>query len=281
MTRRFLIVAVASVLAIAGGTASRLLASPSVKDNPPPPLYADATVRPLATALAAQRNRADSLFAQWAREHGSRRDDAAFTAWAVAQVPAPPTGAPHTAEFQQVKQLFGTHSATGDAAATWLEAYGKKAIWKLYLGHHRDTVTSGEGKREKTELKDALDLTGAIVQKLQDRYGQSAPYVLDPALRPDKQVSPGDKCPCSYPSKHSAGSSAALTVLDSLDARRAPEYEWMAAQIAYSRLYASGHFQSDLEQGAFLGRLVGDYIVTANGGPVPDNREAMSRAAPV
>ncbi|MEW2400035.1 phosphatase PAP2 family protein [Streptomyces sp. NPDC046862] len=244
-------------------------ATQRIKQNPPPQLFTDAAVADVSKQLGAQQKTADGLFAQWKKDHGSTRDDRAFTAWVEKTVPAPPSKTRRTAELHQVQELAKTRTAEGKRAATWLELHGKKDIWKLYLHDQRELIPRNEGTAEKAELKTALKLSKKITEQLAARYKQPAPYVLDPSLRPEKHVKPGQQGPFSYPSRHAAKSGAAATYLSALAPHRAEEYRWMAAQIAYSRVYMAGHMPSDILAGALVGDLVGDYVLTTNGHTPP------------
>ncbi|MFI0774308.1 phosphatase PAP2 family protein [Streptomyces sp. NPDC021212] len=244
-------------------------ATQAIKQNPPPKLFPDADIAAVSKQIEAQKKTADSLFAQWKKDHGAARDDRAFAAWVVKHVPAPPSKAKRTDELHQVQKLAKTRTAAGEKAATWLELHGKKDIWKLYLHDQRELIPRNEGTAEKAELKNALKLSKKITEELAARYKQPAPYVLDPSLRPEKHLKPGQKGPFSYPSRHAAKSGAAATYLSALAPRRAEDYRWMAAQIAYSRLYMAGHVPSDLLAGALVGDLVGDYVLTTNGHTMP------------
>jgi hypothetical protein len=44
---------------------------------------------------------------------------------------------------------------------------------------------------------------------------------------------------------------------------RAPEFDGMLDEILYSRLYAGGHYPSDLAVGVMLGRLIAGYELRA------------------
>ncbi|MEO7351299.1 MAG: hypothetical protein ABIW17_05310, partial [Marmoricola sp.] len=56
------------------------------------------------------------------------------------------------------------------------------------------------------------------------------------------------------------------TVLGTLQPERDAEYRAMAAQVDYSRVYMAGHFPADIEAGALLGDVIGDYyLITRNG----------------
>ncbi|WP_333737114.1 phosphatase PAP2 family protein [Streptomyces sp. IBSBF 2806] len=236
-----------------------------IKQNPPPTLFTDAEIATIGKQAADQRKKADAVFAQWKKAHGTTRDDKAFAAWAAQQVPAPPSAAQRTAELRQDQQLAKTRTAAGKKAATWLELYGKKDIWKLYLHDQRELIPAAQGTAEKAGLKAALKLAKTISDQLAAKDKQPAPFVLDPTLRPDKHIKPGAKGPYSYPSRHAARSAAAVAFLSALSPHRAQDYEWMRAQVLYSRLYMAGHVPSDLTAGTLLGDLIGDYELALSG----------------
>jgi hypothetical protein len=236
-----------------------------LKADPPPPLFPTAATAPLAERVVAERATANALFARWKKAHGPARDDQAFTAWVEKVVPAPPSATARAAELKQVQRLARTRTAAGRKAATWLEVHGKKDIWKLYLHDQRELLTTAVGDADKAQLKAAFKLAKAIAVQLAARYQRSAPYVLDPSLRTDKHVTAGQKCPCSYPSSHGALSSTAVAFLTVLDPHRAGEYDWMQAQVLYSRVYMAGHVPSDILAGALIGDLVGDYTLLTGG----------------
>ncbi|MGW3124068.1 phosphatase PAP2 family protein [Streptomyces sp. NPDC001107] len=236
-----------------------------IKQNPPPALFTDAQITAIGGQASAERKKADALFAHWKAAHGTTRDDKAFAAWAAQQVPAPPTVRQRTAELHQVQALAKTRTAAGKKAATWLELYGKKDIWKLYLHDQRELVPAAQGKAEKAELKAALKLAKTISDQLAAKDKEPAPFVLDPTLRPEKHIKPGAKGPYSYPSRHAARSAAAVTFLSALSPHKAEDYEWMRAEVLYSRLYMAGHVASDLIAGTLLGDLIGDYELAVSG----------------
>lgn len=240
-------------------------ATERIKQDPPPKLFTDAEIATIGKEATAQRTKADALFAKWTAQHGTTRDDKAFTAWAEAQIPAPPAAKERTAELHQVQALAKTRTTTGKRAATWLELHGKKDIWQLYLHDQRELIPAAPGTAEKAELKAALKLAKTISDQLAARDRQPAPFVLDPSLRPEKKVKPGAKGPYSYPSRHATRSAAAVTFLSALSPHRAEDYEWMRAEVLYSRLYMAGHVTSDLTAGTLLGDLIGDYELTVTG----------------
>ncbi|WP_031169576.1 phosphatase PAP2 family protein [Streptomyces durhamensis] len=239
-------------------------ATDKIKQDPPPTLFTDDEIAAIGKKADDQRKKADALFVRWKKTHGAARDDKAFAVWAAQQVPAPPAAAPRTAELHQDQQLAKARTAAGKKAATWLELHGKKDIWKLYLHDQRELVPAQQGNAEKAELKAALKLAKTISDQVAAKDKQPAPYVLDPSLRPDKHIEPGAKGPYSYPSRHATLSATAVTYLSALSPHRAADYDWMRAEVLYSRLYMAGHVTSDIAAGTLLGDLIGDYELTVN-----------------
>ncbi len=266
--RRYLAVLVVAVVAVLAGTVGSLvigaLASPSAKDliaaDPPPRLFPDATVAPLETRVTEQESRANTLMRQWWSTHDHAAHDAAFTAWLEATLPGPPSATARTAEVADVSALAATRTPAGVRASTWLETHGKKDVWKLYAHDQAEVVPAATGDAEKQHVKDLLKLSKTVADTLGTRYQQSAPYVLHPSLRTDHVVTPGQVCPCSYPSRHAAAGAAATTYLSALDPHRAGEYRWMQSEIDYSRVYMAGHTVSDVTGGALLGDMIGEYF---------------------
>jgi len=246
-------------------SSKKLGATDRIKQSPPPALFTAAEIAGIGTRTDAQRTKADALFAQWKKAHGTARDDKAFAAWAAQQVPAPPTAAQRTAELRKVQQLAKTRTAAGKRAATWLELHGKKDIWKLYLHDQRELVPAQQGTAEKAELKAALKMAKTISDQVAAADKQPAPYVLDPTLRPEKHIKPGAKGPYSYPSSHAARAAAAVTYLSALSPHRAEDYRWMQDEVLHSRLYMAGHVPSDITAGTLLGDLIGDYELATSG----------------
>ena len=266
---RYTMVAVLAVLAVLGGVlgpwAYGAFASSSatskIKADPPPALFPDATVAPMAAKIAGQSLTASHLMQGWFAAHGTHRDDAAFVTWAERTLPGPPSKAARTREVDYVRSLASTRTAAGVAASTWLETHGKKDVWRLYAHDQAEMLPTTEGNADKQAVKDMLAMGKTIANALGARYRQPAPYVLDPRLRPDHKVTPGQVCPCSYPSRHATASAAARTFLSALEPHRAADYRWMESQVAWSRVYMAGHVPSDITGGSLLGDMVGEYFL--------------------
>jgi len=271
--RRFVVVAVLAILAVLVGAVGPwvygALAGSSPKSriaaDPPPALFPGTALAPLGARIDAQAAPAHRLMAGWWASNDTRPHDAAFAGWVKRTLPGPPTAAARAAELHQVQELAVTRTTAGVAAATWLETFGKKDIWKLYAHDQAELVPSATGETRKQQLKDMLSMSKTVADALGTRYQQSAPYVLDPTLRTDHTVTKGQLCPCSYPSRHAAASAAARTYLSAYAPHMDAQYHWMQDEIAYSRVYMAGHVPSDITGGTLLGDMIADYFLVTRG----------------
>jgi membrane-associated phospholipid phosphatase len=256
---------VLSLLAVgAGALALHLLDGGGKKapfdGQPLPRLYAPAQIAQVDAPLRAAVARAHRETAAWIAQH-PLRDDAAFAAWAQRMMGAPPSAAVQRGELTVLHRLSSHRDAAGVAAATWLEQHGKKQVWKLYGHQYRDFAPKTTGKREKKTLKAALSLAGTLQATAKNRFARPSPYVTDPSVNALNQAKFKGRTRLSYPSKHAVLSGAAVAVLRHYEPAREPEYRWMADEIDFSRLYAGGHYLTDLTAGAFLGTAIGDYAL--------------------
>ena len=92
------------------------------------------------------------------------------------------------AQMPTVVALEKRRTVTGVAAATWLESYGKKDIWKLYVHDQREVLEPSTGDDRKAEEKALLKMSKKVADDLGAKFGSSAPYVRMPSLRKDHTV---------------------------------------------------------------------------------------------
>jgi hypothetical protein len=249
---------------VTGNTGSNTSAKDRIAADPPPPLFPTDEVTATATQVAGQQQQALSMIRAWTAAHGTTTDDKAFVTWLEKTFPAPPASL--ASEMPTVVALEKTRTTGGVKAATWLESYGKKDVWKLYAHDQKEVLDSSSGKERKAEEKAVLKMSKQVADDLGTRFGSSAPYVRMPSLRTDHTVVKGQKCPCSYPSRHAAAAASSRTVLGTLMPDRGGQYRAMEAQVDYSRVYMAGHFPADIRGGALLGDVIGEYfLVTRNG----------------
>lgn len=270
---RVVLVALLAIASVAGGVAMQALAggNPSAKDaieaDPPPTLFDGSQTAAVSRLVDAQRAVAVRGIRTWVAGHGTRPDDQAFVAWLERTLPPPPRDL--AGEMPQVVSLSSTRTAAGVRAATWLETHGKKDVWKLFAHDQGEMLASKRRDALKAEEKDALKMAKTVADTLGTKYGSSAPYVRQPSLRKDHQVTPGQKCPCSYPSRHAAAGAASEVLLGGLQPRMDPQYRYYEDQIDFSRVYMAGHFPSDIGAGTLLGDLIGDYFLVTRAGVDP------------
>jgi membrane-associated phospholipid phosphatase len=226
--------------------------------QPLPRLYSTAQVAQVDAPVQAAVARAHRQTAAWLAEH-PLRDDAAFAAWAQRAMGPPPDASRQRSELAALHRLAAARSAAGVGAASWLEQHGKKQVWKLYGHQYRDFAPKAPGKRQKTTLKSALAFGEQLQASAKDRFARPSPYVTDPSVNALNQAKFKGQTRLSYPSKHAVLSATAVAVLRHYEPSREPEYRWMADEVDFSRLYAGGHYLSDLTAGAFLGTAIGDY----------------------
>jgi len=271
--RKYLLVAVVAVLAVLGGLvapwALGLGSNTSAKDRigaePPPTLFTSAQTATVDSLVQPARPQARHLMRGWWADHGRTPHDKEFVTWLEAHFPAPPAAAARAKELGEIQSLAAQRTDPGIASATWLEAYGKKDVWKLYAHDQAELLPAAQGDARKQDLNDLLHLSKQVADDLGTRFQQSAPYVLDPSLRPDHTVAAGDVCPCSYPSRHASAAAASRTFLGALAPTRTADYRWMEDEIDYSRLYMAGHVPSDISGGSLLGDLIGEYFLVTRG----------------
>ncbi len=232
-----------------------------VDTHPAPMLFDAALIAPLGAQLAAEKPIADRLFNRWAAQHPGR-DDSAFTRFALAQLPGPPDAATQAGELTELRLLAASRTRQGKQAATWLEVYGKTDVWTKYATEGSGPG-SGSNPGDVSELKQTTKLVKTVVALAQAHFARPGPKVIDPSLKPGSNRP--DKL--SYPSSHASYVFAQLTVLSAQQPSRRSDFVRTANEVAYSRLYAAGHYRSDLVTGALLGDLVGDYEVSLRSAP--------------
>lgn len=260
------VLAVASIVTctLLTGHSQNTSAKDRIEADPPPALFTDDAIAPTARDIARQHTVADERIQTWVTVHGTKPDDKAFISWVEHTFPAPP--ADLATQLPGVAALAKARDAAGIKAATWLEAYGKKDVWKLYAHDQGEMLRATRGDELKSEEKAALKMAKQVSDDLGARFGSSAPYVRQPSLRPDHNVTSGQKCPCSYPSRHATAGGTSETLLGHLQPHLDPQYRHMEAEIDYSRIYMAGHYPDDITAGALLGDLIGDYFLLTREG---------------
>ncbi|QEC48776.1 phosphatase PAP2 family protein [Baekduia soli] len=224
--------------------------------QPMPTLFAKARLGLIDRLATAPKARADIAFSRWVRAHPAR-DDAGFSRYVLATVGGPPSGAVQHDELLALHRIDAARTPAGVAAATWLEAHGKKDVWKLFDKQYGAFVAKPEAKQSAAVFKATYKLGNLLAAQGKAHFGRPSPYIADPSLHALNQQRFVKKF--SYPAKHAVLSFALSSVLSHYEPERAGEYRWMTDEVAFSRLYAGGHYPSDIVAGAYIGTLVALY----------------------
>jgi hypothetical protein len=235
-------------------------ANPDLGGEPLPTLFPDAQIAVVDSIVAPAQARANRDIGRWLSSHPAR-DDRAFLNFALSSVGRPPRGGAQQREIAQLHSIDADRTATGIAAATWLEAHGKKDIWKLYRKQYQQLVPTATGDQAKQVFKATYSLANELAATGKTHFARPSPYIVDPSLHALNQSRFKKKF--SYPAKHTLISFALAGVLAHYEPHRAAEYRWMAEEISFSRLYAGGHYPSDIAAGAYLGTLLERYELHA------------------
>lgn len=283
-SRRYIVTAAAAVVALAlgllGPWAWAKIQGPSAKDrieaDPPPALFAESDIAPVDTWVSPEQRIAhESMRAYW-KSHGRAAHDQEFLSWVGHNFPQPPKD--RATEMSVLQDVKTSRTGSGVLAATWLEKYGKKDIWKLYAHDQAEWLPTATGEQRKDDVKAMLKLAKKATDDLSQRSQASSPYVLDRSLLDSrsKDRDPIEKlksekrpCPCSYPAGHAAKAAAARTYLGALQPHLMDQYRFMEDEIDWSRVYMAGHLPSDVAGGALLGDMIGEYFLVTRGHPAP------------
>jgi hypothetical protein len=220
--------------------------------------YSPSVIVPIEHETAVVEKSADRATAAWIAKHGTS-NDSGFAAYAVRKVGAVPSAAVQDSELGQLRSLEQHRTAEGVAAATYLEAHGKKDVWQTF-GDAYDALPNNGHDNAKNLIDAAYTLGNDVADTAQATYQRLSPYEVDPSLNGTihRDASQGRY---SFPSGHATLAAAEATVMARLEPQRTKTYRFLEAEIDYSRLYVAAHYPSDVLRGAFLGRMVGDYTL--------------------
>jgi hypothetical protein len=260
-------IAIVTLILATGSGALALAGFSASADNghnfhgvPVPALFAPNQLRTVDATVKEAEARGHRVAKEWLDTHPVATD-AQFARWALRAVGSPPGGDAPPSELAQLRTIASQRTSAGVTAATWLESHGKKQPWKAIRNQTETFATPAAEQQTKDLLSSTFDLGGTIEDTAKARYDRPSPYVTDPSLNAGGvRVDTGGEHQ-SYPSSHMVDAGIGTALLTQLDPNMRSEYEWMADEIAYSRLYAGGHYISDVKAGAFLGTLIGDYAL--------------------
>jgi membrane-associated phospholipid phosphatase len=171
-----------------------------------------------------------------------------------------------------LRSAVGAFNWLGGAGVLALEA-GALAVGRV-SGHESLAAAGLRGT-------EAIIVSGAVVQALKTIAGRQRPY-LGPDDAGDFQIGHGMRGGMtSFPSGHTAAAFSAATVLTLQTAHRWPAARWVAGpllyggatMVAFSRMYDSKHWASDVVLGAGIGTVSALRVMRWNVAH-PDNRIA-------
>ena len=209
-------------------------------------------------AVSGGASAGQSSTAAWLSSHAAR-DDAAFASYAFRQLAGPPSTTAQADELALVRQIAASRTAGQNALAHQLNGGGYGSLFQSYLQQWEKSVSPAQAAAGAKMLQEATQLADQVTTQAKHSFQRSRPYVLDPSL---PTLDAGSTAPnASYPSGHATAAYAAATVLSALMPDKAQQFQQMAAQVAYSRVYSALHFPSDVAAGAQVGVMVGAYMI--------------------
>jgi membrane-associated phospholipid phosphatase len=233
--------------------------------HPAPALFSRTALAPYAPAVAQESPTAARLMNGWWSTHNAKLHDRQFGAWLRAALPSAPTATARSKEVARLEKLALVRATSGLEAAKWLDVYAARDFWQFREQKDAATVGAKLALEQRRELTTMLTLGSRVGAALEKQRQQSAPYVIDPALRPGYTPNPRAVCPCSYPSRAVVDASAGRTLMSYFHPQQSALYQHMVDELAFGQLYAGTHLPSDVDAGALLGDMIGQYfLVTRN-----------------
>ncbi len=215
----------------------------------------DELKRTLASAVADGNAKA----AAFAASH-TAAELAVFPGFVQTSVGWPPSSEEQKAELAQLHKIAASRETPKVATAQWLAKHGTRELWDIYLEQYSKLVGPQQAAAAAKLLHDTLDMAEQAGTLAKSSSLRPRPFITDPSL-PVAIDKPGNNP--SFPSGHCYLAFAAAAVLSRLMPARKAEFEQLAMQMAYSRMYGGVHYQSDVVAGAKLGALVGAYMLQA------------------
>jgi membrane-associated phospholipid phosphatase len=178
--------------------------------------------------------------------------------------PPPLFGSPsYLSALQEIRAISDTRTPEQIAIANYWNfpagTFTPPGYWNSVASNY--VVTYGLDERDATHtlaLTQVAFMDGLIAcWDAKYTYWFIRPPQADPAIT---TVFPLPNHP-SYPSGHSCGSSAAVTVLEHLFPQRTSELQSSLTELVLSRMYAGIHYRFDIDTGRQLGESVGEWAI--------------------
>jgi hypothetical protein len=208
----------------------------------------------IASNLDAASQAGHAAVTRFQNEHPSG-DDWLFRSFVVQAGGYAPGSEVEQTELATIRELQAQRTPEGIAEVVRLDKAGAGSLW-------RDLIASSglsEAVRGQAllTLETAFTFANDVAQTVKGASMRQRPFVVDPTIVPVGHV-PGNNP--SYPSGHATAAYAAAEVLAAVLPARRAEFERLAGEVAFSRLYGGMHFPSDVVAGARIGVMVGSFL---------------------
>jgi acid phosphatase (class A) len=157
-------------------------------------------------------------------------------------------------DMSVTRALLAQRSEQGDAWAHALDQHGATIVWKELAAQ-----VKGDPAVAQALVSSALLASSAQAGVGKKQWARPRPYQVDPTI--DVIGRTPRKGDSSYPSAHAARAFAGARVLAVLEPSIANAAYQMAREVAYSRMYAGVHCESDVLAGARIGTAVADDVL--------------------
>lgn len=232
---------------------------PIAAPPPVPPMPPDALTVPvdLVGQLNTEVLRALKDVTEWMKTRG---DVNLFLLpyFVIDRLPKLPTDEQQREELAQLHDIASKRTPALNARAAWLADHGMHELWDGFLAEYAKKVGPEQARKAVQLLHDTLLATEGVGLGAKNKLMRKRPYVVDPKLQTIVSQPPDNP---SFPSGHTAAAFAAAIVMSYLMPERAPEFQQLALEMAYSRMYGGVHFPSDVVCGAYVGAFVGMAMV--------------------
>lgn len=162
----------------------------------------------------------------------------------------PPAGQLFERELNVMRHVAANRDPMSDQWATYMNERGDKEMWFDVAKQYRQVAGFTRGWLGTGLMAVAMGVTSMQSNAVKKFYNRPRPYQYDPAIAPYGNL-PKDG---AYPSGHTSSAAAAATVMGALWPQRANEFQELARQVGYARVYSGMHYPSDVIVGARLGR---------------------------
>lgn len=162
---------------------------------------------------------------------------------------SPPSDAQRLSETQYIKELTSNRTPEQDARAMELNNRGGWGIWQDEAKKYREENPGMKGILGTAAMDAAIGAAAGSAYLSKNKYDAKRPFELDSSI----SVLGNKPSDSSFPSGHTAASTAAAAVLSKLWPERAGYYQNLAKEVQWARMYSGVHLPSDIAAGQQIG----------------------------